>query len=46
VEGAGFNAYRFGGFLMFRLYPGERVVMDGRNDLYREFRTDVYNRIL
>lgn len=45
VEGAGFNAYRFGGFLMFRLYPSERVFMDGRNDLYEEFRDGVYNPI-
>ena len=41
-----FNAYRFGGFLMFRLYPNEIAFMDGRNDLYRSFRDDVYNPIL
>ena len=46
VPGNGFNAYRFGGFLMFRLYPRERVFMDGRNDLYGAFREEVYNRIL
>jgi hypothetical protein len=46
VPGNGFNAYRFGGFLMFRLFPQERVFMDGRNDLYGAFRQDVYNRIL
>lgn len=46
VRGNGFNGYRFGGFLMFRLYPQERVFMDGRNDLYKEFRNGVYNRIL
>lgn len=46
VEGAGFNAYRFGGFLMFRLYPREVVVMDGRNDLYGSFRTGVYEDVL
>jgi hypothetical protein len=46
ISGAGFNGYRFGGFLMFRLYPREVVVMDGRNDLYGAFRTEVYNRIL
>jgi len=46
VPGNGFNAYRFGGFLMFRLYPQERVFMDGRNDLYGTFREEVYNRIL
>jgi len=41
-----FNSYRFGGFLMFRLYPQDVVFMDGRNDLYRSFRDDVYNPIL
>jgi hypothetical protein len=46
VPGNGFNGYRFGGFLMFRLYPQERVFMDGRNDLYGAFRADVFNRIL
>lgn len=43
--GAIFNAYRFGGFLMFRLYPDEPVFMDGRNDLYGTFRDEVYNPI-
>ncbi len=46
VGGSIFNGYRFGGFLMFRLYPEERVFMDGRNDLYGTFRDAVYNRIL
>lgn len=46
VPGSGLNTYRFGGFLMFRLYPEERVFMDGRNDLYGPFRNDVYNPIL
>ncbi len=44
--GAVFNAYRFGGFLMYRLYPQARAFMDGRNDLYGTFRDEVYNRIL
>lgn len=46
VAGSGFNAYRAGGFLMFRLYPAERVFMDGRNDLYGTFRQTPYNAIL
>lgn len=46
VAGNGFNAYRFGGFLMFRLYPEERVFMDGRNDLYGDYRTEVYVPLL
>ena len=27
---------------MFRMYPEERVFMDGRNDLYTTFRRDVW----
>jgi hypothetical protein len=45
-EGTVFNSYRFGGFLMFRLYPREVAFMDGRNDLYGSFRHEVYNPIL
>jgi len=45
-EGTVFNSYRFGGFLMFRLYPREVAFMDGRNDLYGAFRHEVYNPIL
>lgn len=44
--GAVFNSYRFGGFLMFRLYPRDVAFMDGRNDLYRSFTHEVYNPIL
>jgi len=46
VPGTVFNSYRTGGYLMFRLYPQERVFMDGRNDVYGVFREQVYNRIL
>lgn len=46
LPGSGFNAYRFGGFLMLRLYPAEPVFMDGRNDLYGTFRTETYLPIL
>jgi hypothetical protein len=46
IAGAGFNSYRFGGFLMFRLHPQERVFMDGRNDLYGTFRSEVFTPIL
>ena len=46
VEGNAFNSYRFGGFLMLRLLPQERVFMDGRNDLYGAFRDSPYNHVL
>lgn len=29
-----FNSYDFGGYLIWRLYPGYRVYIDGRTDLY------------
>ncbi|ANM28948.1 hypothetical protein ABI59_04000 [Acidobacteria bacterium Mor1] len=46
IEGAVFNSYRLGGFLMFRLYPQDRAFMDGRNDIYEMYRDEVYNPIL
>ncbi len=46
IHGPGFHSYRFGGFLMYRLYPHAKVFMDGRNDLYGSFRNEVYNPIL
>lgn len=46
IEGAVFNEYRFGGFLMFRLYPRELVFMDGRNDLYGVWRLREYVPLL
>lgn len=46
IEGAVFNEYRFGGFLMYRLYPREVVFMDGRNDLYGAWRLTDYVPIL
>jgi hypothetical protein len=33
-KGPIFNRYDWGGYLIWRLYPGERVFIDGRSDVY------------
>ncbi|MDX8405475.1 MAG: hypothetical protein R8K50_04915 [Mariprofundus sp.] len=34
LTGHMFNTYRFGGYLIYRLYPEQRVFIDGRADMY------------
>jgi len=34
IEGRMFNSYDFGGYLIHRLYPQQRVFIDGRADMY------------
>jgi hypothetical protein len=34
VTGRMFNEYSAGGYLLYRLYPGEKVFIDGRADMY------------
>ena len=34
LPGELFNSYNWGGYLIWRLYPGYRVFIDGRTDLY------------
>lgn len=34
LEGRMFNSYHFGGYLILRLYPAQRVFIDGRVDMY------------
>lgn len=34
VEGNMFNTYHYGGYLIHRLWPGRKVFIDGRADLY------------
>lgn len=34
VQGPIYNQYEWGGYLIWRLYPRERVFIDGRSDLY------------
>ena len=34
IEGRMFNTYHYGGYLIYRLYPQQRVFIDGRADMY------------
>ena len=34
VRGRVFNQAKFGGYLIWALYPGEKVLIDGRNEVY------------
>lgn len=43
IDGALYNAYDWGGYLMWRLYPQTRVFIDGRADVYGDaFIENVY----
>jgi hypothetical protein len=37
VQGNIYNADQFGGYLIWSFYPERRVLVDGRNELYRSF---------
>lgn len=34
IDGRMFNSYRYGGYLLYRLYPQQRVFIDARADMY------------
>lgn len=34
ITGRMFNSYHFGGYLIYRFYPAQRVFIDGRADMY------------
>lgn len=36
IQGRMFNTYHFGGYLIFRLHPWQRVFIYGRTDIYRD----------
>jgi hypothetical protein len=43
LPGALYNAYGWGGYLIWRLYPAQRVFIDGRADVYGDaFIEDVF----
>ena len=46
IEGACFNTYSAGAYLVYRLYPRVRVGMDSRNDVYGEALYGDYARAL
>ncbi len=45
LSGRMFNTYRFGGYLIYRLYPDQRVFIDGRADMYGDEFIQEYRRI-
>jgi hypothetical protein len=46
IPGNMFNEYAWGGYLIYRLYPGHKVFIDGRADMYGEpFVKDYFNVI-
>jgi hypothetical protein len=36
ISGRMFNSYEYGGYLIFRLYPEQKVFIYGRTDIYRD----------
>ena len=45
LPGEMFNSYNWGGYLIWTLYPGERVFIDGRADLYGDEFIEEYLRV-
>lgn len=44
MEGNGFNYFTWGGYLLYRLYPEQRVFIDGQTDFYGEALTRQYDQ--
>lgn len=45
-SGNGFNYFPWGGYLLFRNWPEQRVFIDGQTDFYGEVLTRTYERVL
>ena len=45
IEGRMFNAYHYGGYLLYRLYPWQKVFVYGRTDIYPEGFLTEFNAI-
>jgi hypothetical protein len=45
ITGRVFNEYGFGGLMIYRLYPGQKVFIDGRNDAYGDAFVKEYLKI-
>jgi hypothetical protein len=45
ITGNMFNTYRFGGYILYRLYPEQRVFIDGRADMYGDEFINEYHKI-
>ena len=46
ITGHMFNTYHFGGYLIYRLYPAQRVFIDGRADMYGDAFFNEYQEII
>ena len=46
LRGRMFNSYDFGGYLIYKLYPAQRVFIDGRADLYGDAFIDKSYRVI
>jgi hypothetical protein len=46
VSGPGFNYFPWGGYLLFRLWPDEKVFIDGQTDFYGEKLTRQYEQVI
>ncbi len=46
ITGNMFNSYHFGGYLIYRLYPTQRVFIDGRADMYGDDFFKEYAKII
>jgi hypothetical protein len=44
--GAGFNYFPWGGYLLYRLWPDQRVFIDGQTDFYGEALTRQYEQVI
>jgi hypothetical protein len=45
-QGVGFNHFPWGGYLLYRLWPEERVFIDGQTDFYGEALTRQYEQVI
>ncbi len=45
-EGAGFNYFPWGGYLLYRLWPDKLVFIDGQTDFYGEELTREYEKVI
>ena len=43
IQGRLFNAYHFGGYLIYKGFPKDGVFVDGRADMYDEFLKNYYD---
>ena len=46
IPGAGFNYFPWGGYLLYRIWPEQRVFIDGQTDFYGEQLTRQYEKAI